>query len=84
MPEDGLFRWWEEEPDMGDMPEGDEASTRPADHPDGFSFLLAHPDPFWRTWLAFSALEIERLRFLRWRYLSGQLSESLATEKLAA
>ncbi|HLF08803.1 MAG TPA: hypothetical protein VI789_05590 [Dehalococcoidia bacterium] len=83
MREDGPFRWWED-PEMEDMPEGNEASTRPADHPDGFSFLLAHPDPFWQTWLAFSALELARLRFLRWRYRSGQLSEWPATEKLAA
>jgi len=69
---------------MEDMPEGNEASTRSADHPDGFSFLLAHSDPFWQTWLAFSALELARLRFLRWRYLGGQLNEWPAEEKLAA
>ena len=81
--DDGPFHWWDES-DQELVPEANETLTRSADHPDGFSFLMAHPDPFWQTWLAFSARELERLRFLRWRYRSGQLNEWPVAEKIAA
>lgn len=56
-----------------------DVQTRPASHPDGFSFLLPHDDPFWKTWLAFTSQELERFRFLRWRYKNGQVNEGEVT-----
>jgi hypothetical protein len=81
--DDNSIRWWEE-PDQEEAAESHEAQTRPANHPDGFSFLMPHPDAFWQTWLAFSPQEIQRLRFLRWRYQHGHLTEWPAEEKVAA
>jgi hypothetical protein len=67
-----FFSWWEEEAESHAEPT---VATRPANHPDGFSFLLPHPDEYWRTWLSFSSEELERLRFLRWRCETGKASE---------
>ena len=81
--DDGSVRWWEES-NQQEAPDSDQEQTRPADHPDGFSFLMPHPDPFWNTWLAFTPQELARLRFLRWRYRAGQLTEWPAEEQVAA
>jgi hypothetical protein len=82
--DDGGARWWDDANQNG-IPDADEdQQTRAADHPDGFSFLMPHPDPFWNTWLSFTPQELSRLRFLRWRYQTRQLSEWPSEEKVAA
>jgi hypothetical protein len=45
---------------------------------------MPHPDPFWNTWLAFTPQELARLRFLRWRHQTGQLTEWPVKERVAA
>jgi hypothetical protein len=79
--EDRLFAWWDQ-PEAG-VTEPTATATRSALHPNGFSFLLPHPDAFWQTWLAFTSQELERLRFLRWRCQNGHASECIAEDALA-
>ena len=57
---DEPIKWWET-----DM---DNVQTRPANHPDGFSFLQPHSDKFWNVWLQFTSEQIAQLNFLRWEY----------------
>ena len=77
--DDRFFAWWEETETGAVEPAA--TATRPANHPDGFSFLLPHPDAFWQTWLAFSSQELERLRFFRWRYQNGKAGEAGEEER---
>jgi hypothetical protein len=79
--DDKFFAWWDERQAGG--PESAATATRCALHPDGFSFLLPHPDAFWQTWLAFSSLELERLRFARWLHQMGRLSEWMVADARA-
>ena len=59
---DEPIKWWETDMDKEDV------QTRPANHPDGFSFLQPHSDKFWNVWLQFTSEQIGKLNYLRWMY----------------